>query len=175
MITYLQQYRIISKVWQSFKNGKLSEKVRISESEIERAKRHYRPERFENFTLDNFKALLVYIMYKYSPSSKTDFICQINLSDKDIQMESLKFRNKMINTQNTLRHDLSIIKTIDSSQYNNIHDLYKDGRISVISLYSYYKLNPDKIKGRILKKDLKIAIVLMQMFNINEGDLNWTI
>jgi nucleoid DNA-binding protein len=173
MITFQQQYKVISQIWQTFKNNKISEKVRISKEDLDYAKIHYRPERFENYTLDNFKSLLVYIMYDRKPTSKTDFLSLINNSEKSDLIDSLKLKSIILNAKTYLDKDLNVIKRVNTDEFQTIHELYKKDKITLVGFYSFYEKNKDELKGRILKKDFKIVEILLDLFNINKGEIKW--
>ena len=172
MITFRQQYELISKVWQGFKNGKLSEKVRIKKEDLDYAKIHYRVSKYENYTKENFISLLLYIMFTKHPKSKTDFLRILNETDKNTLIQSLKFKSAIINYNNSIQKDLKIIKRTNLNLLD-VKDLYMNGDISVISFYVYYNTFPDKLKGRIAKKEFKNADILLQFFNLNLQELKW--
>ena len=163
MIQFSEQYKIISKIWQSFKNNKISVKVRITKEDLEYAKIHYRPVRFENYTLDNFKSIVIYIMYIKNPVSKTDLLSMINDSEKEDLLDSIKFKNSIINFNNTLKKDNKIIKNLTDKE-TNVYLSYKNNQISLIGFYVFYK--GKKLTGRILKKDYKTVKILLELFDI---------
>jgi Mg2+/Co2+ transporter CorC len=172
MILFSEQYNLISKIWQSFKNNKKSDKVRISKEDLDYAKIHYNPSKFENYTKENFISVLLYIIYEKDPVSKTDFLKYINESNKKDLLNSLKFKNTIINYSQTFENDFKFIRIVNLNEYKNIHEMYKEGKISLLSFYSYYKEYPNELKGRIAKKDFKKISLLLEFFNIKE-EIKW--
>jgi len=164
MITFTKQYEIISKIWQTFKNNKISEKVRINKEDLEYAKIHYRPLRFENYTLENFTSIVVFILYRDNPISKTDFLSMINNTNKQDLLDALKFRNKIINFKKTYQEDSFVIKRLTDKE-TNVYLSFKRGEISVIGFYVFY--TDRQLVGRVLKKDFKRVSTLLQLFNID--------
>jgi len=164
MIQFSEQYKIISKIWQTFKNNKISIKVRMTKEDLEYAKIHYRPKKFENYTLDNFKSLVIYIMYIKNPVSKTDLLSMINEIQKEDLLNSLRFKNDIVNFNNTLKKDNKLINNLTDKE-TNVYLSYKNKEISIIGFYVFY--NNKKLTGRILKKDFKTAKILLELYNID--------
>jgi hypothetical protein len=107
--------------------------------------------------------VLLYIMFTESPISKTDFLIKINKSDKNKMLKSLNFRNNITNYKIILNKDKKIVdKLFDNSV--SISNLYKDDRVSLILFYIYYKKYPEKLKGRISKKEYKKISLLLEFF-----------
>jgi hypothetical protein len=173
MIQFTKQYEIITKVWQSFKTGKTVTKISVTKEDLEYAKLHYRPERFDHYTNENFISVVLYIMYTESPVSKTDFISLLNDIDKSVLLESIKFKNNIINFENVLKRDSNIIKVNFNGEYDTIHNLFKLNRIGVITFVKYYETYPDQVKGRILKRDLKRSNILLNFFKIDLREVKW--
>jgi hypothetical protein len=171
MIGFRKQYDIISKVYQSYVNGKKSTKVRFSQEDMEYSKMLYNYKVFENYTIENFISVLIYIIFEYKPPSKTNFLQLLNTVKKEKLLEAIKFKNKILNYNITKKNDFKKISNIEESERNfiEVYELYKNKEISIIGLYEYCKEN--ECKGRILKKELKIFKVLLEFFNI-EKDQN---
>jgi hypothetical protein len=174
MIQFSQQYEIISKLWQSFKNGKKSEKVRISKDDLDYAKIHYNKNKFENYTLDNFINVILYILFNDNPTSKTDLLKEINSINKNKLLDAIKFKNGIINYKNTLNTDEKLVERLSKfSEESNIYNLYLDNKISLLFFYLYYKNNIDKLKGRIAKREFKKISILLEFFDDDlEDNLN---
>ena len=50
-------------------------------------------------------------------------------------------------------------------EQGSIHQIFKEGKISILTFYLYYKKYTEHVKGRILKKDLTKAEVLLSFFD----------
>jgi hypothetical protein len=169
MIQFSTQYEVITKIWQSFQNGKKSERVRISKEDLDYAKIHFNSKKFENYTIENFISVLLYVIFNNNPVSKTDFLNMIKNLDKNVILKSLNFKSKIINSQNTLENDFKII-----NKYNlEPSELYFNNRISLLGYYVYYKNNPNKLKGRIAKKEFKKINILLSFFDLNLEEIKW--
>jgi hypothetical protein len=167
MITLNQQYEKISTVFKSFKAGKIVKHTKIKSSELDDVKLYYRQSKFENYTMENFISLVLYIQFTQNPISLTDFLKILNECDKTDLLESIKFKNKILNYKNTLEQDKRMINTIDTTDIRNVQNLYLNGQISILGFYEFFMKNPEKLKGRIAKKQFKNIKILLEFFNFD--------
>jgi len=160
LITWTQQYRIISNVFKSFHIGKkVNEENPFTQKELERNKLFLNPNKFQNYTLSNFKILIIYEMWKNMPSSKISFLKILNsLKEEDI-MEFRKFKGDIESYHYIFKKDTDTLKTIDIEPY----EAYKKKLIHPLTLGS---LNISKNSvGIIGKKDVSKSKVLRSFFN----------
>jgi hypothetical protein len=167
MITLRQQYEKIAKVFNSFKAGKIVKKVKISDDDLQYSKLHYRHTKFENYTMENFISLVLYIQFTKNPVSLTDLLKILNECEKIDLLESIKFKNKILNHKNTLAQDRRIIDTIDSTDIRNVQNIYLNGKISLLGFYDFFLKDPALLKGRIAKKQFKNIKILLEFFDFD--------
>ena len=170
MINFKNQYENLSKIWQSYNNKKKSTKVRITQEDLDYAKIHYNHKRFENYTLENFISVLIFIIFNNRPTSKTDFLQKLNSIKKTELLNAIKFKNMILNYNITKEEDFSIINELQINNYLDVYELYNNGKITIIGLYEYCK--NIECKGRLLKKELQIFKILLDFFKLEQTEEN---
>jgi len=164
MITFSQQYNIITKVFTSFRQGKKVSAVKHSEKEIERAKLFLKPSKFESQTIGNFSIVVLYSMFNKRPTSNIEFMKILNKYNKADILEALSLKTDLKSYRYLREKDKNYMAQYNESPYN----LFKENKISLFSVNDYYNNNPGKIQGRIMSKDIKDINVLVEHFNLGE-------
>jgi hypothetical protein len=178
MITKQQQYELILKIYNSFEKNKIVKRAKVTSEMIEKFDIHYRYKRFEKYTLDNFISILLYAVYTKEPSSLTDYLKMLNKMSKEDLLQSITFTNKIINYESTITNDVQNILEYNDVllrgglSETSVHQIFKEGRISLITFYKYYEKYPEHVKGRILKKDLKKAEIFLSFLNLDLTKIN---
>jgi len=169
-----QQYRYILLIYRSFEKNKLVENIRIKEEDFNYSKAIYRYSRFENYTKENYLSLLIYVNFKNNPKSVTDFLKMLNGMEKKDLLDSINFKNKIINAKNTLQKDKILLQKINPEYLTNeiIYELYKEDKISPIGFYFEINKSKQEIKGMRLKKDIKKVQALLKLFKNTENTEN---
>jgi len=160
LITWTQQYKIISNVFKSFRVGKkVNEEKPFTQKELERNKLFLNPNKFQNYTLANLKILIIYEMWRNMPSSKIAFLKILNsLKEKDI-VEFRGFKRDIESYHYIFKKDTDTLKTVDIEPY----EAYKKNLIHPLTLGS---LNiSEGTVGIIGKKDVSRSRVLRSFFN----------
>lgn len=165
MITWTQQFNSITKIFLSFRNGKKISNVRINDLELERSQYILRPSKYESFTKGNFIILILYTMFHKKLSSKIELMKVLNELKKEDITKALKLKTDILSYHYLIDQDNIIL---GNTNFNNPYDSYKKKEISLFSVAEYYNKYPDKVKGRIMKKDVLDAQVLVQHFNIKD-------
>lgn len=162
MILWSQQYRIITNVFNSFhSNEKKNDENPFSHKDLERGKLFLRPEKFQDYILANFKILVIYNMFKRMPSSKINFLKDLNSLKKEDIIEFRKFKSDVLSFNYIIDKDIKTLETLELSPYN----AYKEGYINVLTL-GYLG---DNTKGIIAKKEIEKARMLVKFFNLRKN------
>jgi len=159
MIGWSTQNKIIGDIFYSFQNGK---KTHLKTSNLEREKMFLRPSKLESQTLNNFKIILLYVMYNDMPSSKIEFMKRLNSLDKKDIVNTGRLRSDLLSFKFIIDKDVKTMETLTITPYR----AYKSNLIHYFSIARYYDKNPTEINGRIMKKDIENAQVLVSFFNI---------
>lgn len=163
MITWTQQYKIISNVFNSFQSGeKKNDENPFTHKELERNQIFLNPEKYQNYTLSNFKILVIYNMRKHNFSSKIHFLKKLNsLNKKDI-MEFRKFKSDILGFNYIKNKDKNTLSTISLNPY----EAYQQGLIHILTLgiLDFDDSNLGIIGSRVVKN----ARVLTSFFNLRK-------
>ncbi len=162
MLTFSQQYDVVSKVFHSFANGKKMSAIRLSDKELERGKLFLTPGKYESFTKGNFIVLVLYTMFYRKPSSKIELLKTLNSFSKEEYTESLKIRDDALSFNYVLKRDRHTLDSLTVTPY----EAYKLKKINAFSVADYYNQHPTEIKGRIMKKEIADTQVLLSHFNV---------
>jgi len=163
MITWTQQYKIISNVFNSFQSGeKRNDENPFTFKELERNQIFLRPEKFQDYTLSNFKILVIYNMWKHNFSSKVHFLKKLNSLNKNDILEFRKFKSDILGFSYILNKDSNALKTISLNPY----EAYQQGFIHILTL-GVLDFDDDNL-GIIGKRVVKNARVLTSFFNLRK-------
>ena len=173
MISKDQQYEIISRYFQSFRNGKISKRVSKKSKDYEYFVSRFKDHKFATHTLDNFKAFLIYALFFKKPTSKIDLIEILNnMNSKDI-LKALKFKNTIVNYDVVKSYDEKILSKYQDRECTDIWDMYAQKRITIIGLYEFCKNKSQKeLKGKLLKKEIQDFERILMFFNGTEDPEN---
>ena len=163
MIAWTQQYKIISNVFNSFQSGeKKNEEHPFTHKELERNQIFLSPEKYQNYTLGNFKILVIYNMWKHNFSSKIHFLKKLNsLNKKDI-LEFRQFKSDVLSFKYILEKDKNALETISLNPY----EAYQQNLIHILTL-GVLEFD-DSDLGIIGKRVVKNARVLVSFFNLSK-------
>jgi len=156
MIVYSQQIREILKGFEKFNN----KPEFMDERTILRAKRHLREHKLENLTLENFRYILLFLLYKKKPINPIKLYEALDEVNENEVKSAMKLKREfetstyLIEEGKKLHTDTATVPFI----------LYKKGSVSLFYVDYYYNLNPDKIKGRIMSKNLKDIKTVVNFF-----------
>ena len=162
MIAWSQQYRIISNVYNSFHLNEIKrDENPFNMKELERNKIFLRPEKYQDYTLSNFKILVIYTMWRYFPSSKIQFLKILNSFNKQNILEFRKFKQDVISFGYILEKDKKTLETLSI----NIYEAYKRDLINIFTL-GY--IGSSEQLGIIGNRELQKAQMLVKFFNFKE-------
>jgi len=162
MISFKQQYKIAIKVFEIFKTGTLIENAFITNKEIDRGLWVLNKEKYQSQILQNYKFICIYAAFKYNPKNRIDMLNILNNLTNDEIKNALKIKNDILQKDWIYNEDIKIIKQEKKSPYL----LYKEDKISFITIYHYYKKYPEKIKGRIMKREIDKINILGMLIKI---------
>ena len=164
MITWSQQFYTISKIFHSFAGGKKVDSVRMDNRELERSQYILNPSKYEGYTKGNFIIVVLHTMLYNKLPSKIELLKSLNRLKKADVNKAMTLKSDILSYQYLINQDNDIIENLDVSPY----EAYKNKKISIFGVAEYYKEYPNKIRGRIMKKDILDAQILMQHFNIKD-------
>lgn len=164
MLTWTQQFNTITKIFHSFSSGKKIVNIRISDQELERSQYILRPSKYESFTKGNFIIVVLHTMFYNKLPSKIELLKLLNELNKDDVNKTFHLKSDIQSYWYLMNQDAGVMKELSISPY----EAYKLKKISAFSVAEYYSNNPDKIRGRIMKKEVTDTQVLVQHFNIKE-------
>jgi len=149
MITLSQQYRIIKDYFHSFQKHRIIN-TKITDNEIKKIKQRYDYEKFETFTLTDFKILILLLLLENRFTS-------VSVLLQHLSETSIKDLRKILRKKDDITAYKSVIM-IDRESVQGLHldidtvfSLHKKGKISVLFLFWFLNNNEDKIQGRIKK------------------------
>ena len=163
MIVYSQQIKIIKSVFYSFKNHKITN-LSTTNSELQKYQSIYKYQKFETLTENNFKILIIYLIFKKRFSSLRSVLTYLSETDlKEHKQIINNFSDLLIGYESNFEKEEKKVSVFDK-KINIVISLYKKNEISFIYLYYFmYKIykNQNQIQGRIQQRlwnDLKILL-----------------
>ena len=166
MLSFSEQFNIVQKVVLSFKSGKKVEHIKKNSKEYNRAKLFLNPEKYKHFTKQNFAYIVIHTAFKRNITSPLEMFKILN------ELKKLDISKALILKSESKSYDFIIDKDSNTIKTRNI-DVYKAYKKNIISpfyLAEFYEQNKDKIKGRIMEKEIKNAKVLTSFFNKGKND-----
>ena len=152
MILFSQQIETMNKIYNKFYPNS---SLHSSAKELERYKIFLNPKKYEGKTIQDFKLIVLWTIFRKNPKNKVDLLCIMNdMSESDIK-DVMKFKRILESYEWQKNEDLKIIKDPMTQ--------YRRDEITFLGLYYYYKKHPEKIKGRILKRELKNIETLLKI------------
>ena len=156
MLLFSNQLNIIHEVYQKFRGGFIS---------ANDAKIFLSPKMFESYSDSNFKLTVIWMNFKYNPTSIVNLLEMLNVLDKDKKMEVKKLKSDIQARDYLLNKDIE-------SNWKDPYKAYKNNDMSVFGLNHYYLVNSHNshgIKGRLMKRELSKVKTFLSFFN-KEGE-----
>jgi hypothetical protein len=154
LILFSQQIENIVKIYNKFN---LNSSYPTKE-ELQRFKMFLNPKKFEGKTIQDFKIIVLFAVFKYNPRNKIDLLNILNSFDDNDIKEAMRFKRILESIEWQKNEDLSKIK--------NPMLQYRKSEITFLGLYYYYKKHPEEARGRILKRELEKIKVLLKMLGV---------
>jgi len=107
--------------------------------------------KYENNTLNNFKVTILWTILNRKPRSRTDLLQTLNNLDNDDIKSTLKLKSDISAKDWIVNKELGLTESFSNPFY-----AYKQQKISLFSINDYYNRNADKVKGRIMRKEIQM-------------------
>lgn len=159
MILWSQQHHIISSISLSFENLKKIH-PKTSGSALERDKIFLNPNKFELYTVGNFKFIVLWTVFKHSSNRIDTFKLLQGFTKEDLK-EILKQKENISLYENTFNKD-KITASTKIVTPRNVIQMSKQDIVSPLYLYWYFQQH--KPEGRIQTRNVERNDFFVQYF-----------
>lgn len=164
MITYKQQVQIVYNIYNSFKKGEVITQF-VTNDEFKYSKLYYDPVKFEAMTATNFKILVILSVYNKEPVGVVNLLQILNAYTKKEREAGTQMKSDIRAYDHIIETDMLTLESLNITPYVAYHD---KNLIHLFTFAKYYKEHPKEIKGVMLTKYAKKAMLVVNYFGLED-------